>query len=651
MRRAVRWLSAAVWAAALTCVHETARAQAELQPIQFPVGNFRPAASTMAYWVTEEAKPRGHLTLDGQVLFNYESRPLVLVDTADDTRQADIIKSRLNADLLFAVGFWDRLELGLALPVTFLQEEEELQYLDREQGGDLSGGLGDLRFVPKVLLATSENETTRFSLAVPVTFPTGNEEAMLGDANFTASPMFLISFNTDVIDIGVNLGVRIREKQGFAFTDTQDNVAVGSELIGSIGPKIHVLKDRLDLVADLWGSTAFEEQDEEEFPLEALGGLRFYFADGIVANAGAGGGLTRGIGAPAFRIVAGIGYEFKEDPDPDKDGILGDDDMCPLRPEDQDGFEDANGCPDPDNDQDAIQDVKDKCPLVPEDHDGFEDEDGCPDQDNDRDRILDVDDKCPDDPEDVDKFEDGDGCPDQDNDQDGVLDPDDKCPVEPEDRDTYQDDDGCPDPDNDQDRILDQDDKCPLEPEDQDNFEDTDGCPDPDNDQDGILDARDNCPLEPELFNGYQDDDGCPDTPKKKGPVEIERGKIVAPPVFFATNDDVILEKSFPTLELVAQTFKDNPWVKKVRVEGHTDSRGSDEHNLDLSKRRAASVMKFLIQAGVAPERLESQGYGEEHPIASNDTALGRAKNRRVEFIIIEPPMKQHETRGGDAAP
>jgi OmpA-OmpF porin, OOP family len=119
--------------------------------------------------------------------------------------------------------------------------------------------------------------------------------------------------------------------------------------------------------------------------------------------------------------------------DRDGDGILDDVDLCRDKPEDKDGFEDADGCPELDNDKDGIADTLDKCPLEPEDKDSFEDADGCPDPDNDKDEILDVADKCPDQAEDKDGFEDADGCPDCDDDGDGVLEcPEalDKCPGE-----------------------------------------------------------------------------------------------------------------------------------------------------------------------------------------------------------------------------
>ncbi len=246
--------------------------------------------------------------------------------------------------------------------------------------------------------------------------------------------------------------------------------------------------------------------------------------------------------------------------------------------------------------------------------------------DLDGDGILDDVDKCPRAPEDKDDFEDQDGCPDLDNDKDNIADKIDNCPNDPEDRDNYEDDDGCPDLDNDHDGIADKIDQCPNDPEDKDNFEDDDGCPDPDNDKDGIVDADDKCPLEPGV-----PPDGCP---KKYNLVVVTEKKIeLKQTVFFDTNKATIKPVSFPLLTEVAQAMKDNPTIK-VDVEGHTDSQGNDAFNLKLSQRRAESVKKFLVGKGVAQDRMNPKGYGENVPIADNRTADGRAQNRRVEFVI-----------------
>jgi outer membrane protein OmpA-like peptidoglycan-associated protein len=275
------------------------------------------------------------------------------------------------------------------------------------------------------------------------------------------------------------------------------------------------------------------------------------------------------------------------------------------------------------------------CPAGPEDLDGFEDDDHCIDPDNDQDGILDVADRCPLNPEDKDGSEDEDGCPDPDNDHDGILDPNDKCPIEPEDQDGFKDDDGCPDPDNDQDGILDVNDHCPLNPEDKDAFEDNDGCPEVDNDKDGILDKDDKCPNEPETINGVEDEDGCPDQGKTK--VVITREKIeILEMVFFDVNKATIQTRSFNLLDQIVTVLKTNPQLTKVRIEGHTDSDGSDESNLLLSQRRTESVKQYLVDKGIDAGRLDPVGYGESRPKVPNTSKANKEKNRRVEFSIVE---------------
>jgi outer membrane protein OmpA-like peptidoglycan-associated protein len=129
-------------------------------------------------------------------------------------------------------------------------------------------------------------------------------------------------------------------------------------------------------------------------------------------------------------VWVGVTYWFGER-DGDADGIPNRTDACPDQAEDQDGFQDEDGCPDLDDDEDGIADASDKCAREAEDKDGFEDEDGCPDADNDKDGVADADDKCVDVAEDKDGFQDGDGCPDFDNDGDAVADSLDQCAETP----------------------------------------------------------------------------------------------------------------------------------------------------------------------------------------------------------------------------
>lgn len=221
-----------------------------------------------------------------------------------------------------------------------------------------------------------------------------------------------------------------------------------------------------------------------------------------------------------------------------------------------------------------------------------------------------------------------------DSDGDGILDDVDQCPLVPEDFDDFQDADGCPELDNDGDDILDVDDECPEDPEDFDLFEDEDGCPEADNDGDRILDVDDECPNQPEDFDNDRDDDGCPEEPEMEFTRVTDDRIEISEQIHFAHDSDEILPDSFPILDEIAIILDDYPTME-IRIEGHTDSSGSSRYNLQLSDRRASSVRSYLIRAGISPHRMVSVGFGEERPIASNDTDLGRAANRRVEFHII----------------
>jgi large repetitive protein len=235
---------------------------------------------------------------------------------------------------------------------------------------------------------------------------------------------------------------------------------------------------------------------------------------------------------------------------------------------------------------------------------------------------------------------------DDDRDKDGIKDVDDQCPDVPEDKDGWQDEDGCPDPDNDGDGILDKDDQCPNEPEDIDRWQDSDGCPEDDNDGDGILDEVDECPNDPEVFNGFEDEDGCPDEADKKSLVVVKRESIeINDKIFFAYDSDRILPRSYDLLDRVAEVIQEHTEIPAIFIEGHSDSDGSDEYNLALSDRRAKSVMRYLIDKGVAAGRLKAKGFGESRPIASNATEEGKAQNRRVEFRIVDAEGERPRAR------
>ncbi|MCH9683272.1 MAG: OmpA family protein, partial [Deltaproteobacteria bacterium] len=182
-------------------------------------------------------------------------------------------------------------------------------------------------------------------------------------------------------------------------------------------------------------------------------------------------------------------------------------------------------------------------------------------------------------------------------------------------------------PDTDGDGILDPDDACVDVP----GVVEYKGCPIPDTDGDGILDPEDKCVTEPETFNGFDDEDGCPD----EIPQEVKSFTGVIEGIYFDTNKDTIKAQSRAKLDKAAEVLTKFPTVK-LEISGHTDSRGKPAHNTDLSRRRAESVKLYLIEHGVDASRLQTRGAGPDEPIADNRKKSGRAKNRRIEFRVVD---------------
>jgi OOP family OmpA-OmpF porin len=144
-------------------------------------------------------------------------------------------------------------------------------------------------------------------------------------------------------------------------------------------------------------------------------------------------------------------------------------------------------------------------------------------------------------------------------------------------------------------------------------------------------------------------------------PVSIKAKKAKPPPpppkvvekieindrVVFKSGSARLKRRSFKILDQVADLLEDNPSIRLVEIQGHTDSRGSARKNLRLSQRRADTVRTHLIDRGIDGERLVAKGYGETKPVEENDSSKGRRKNRRVEFIIIDQDSGKSIAKGG----
>lgn len=322
-------------------------------------------------------------------------------------------------------------------------------------------------------------------------------------------------------------------------------------------------------------------------------------------------------------IILSLGK--KKAPDADGDGIADANDKCPGTIKGT--RTDSTGCP-VDSDQDGIADYLDQCP----DKAGTTSANGCPDKD--KDGIRDSQDKCP---ELAGKTEfsgcpdsDGDGIPDQedacpkvygkmelkgclDTDGDGIIDSDDACPDKAGSKEMI----GCPD--RDKDGVPDNRDECP----DLAGSEQSKGCPD--KDKDGVVDKDDLCPDKA----GLTQNKGCPEISD-----EIKKAlELAYTGVQFESGSDIIKKTSYAILDNIVTIMKENP-AFKLKISGHTDSQGNPDKNLELSHKRAGAVEAYIEGKGVEDNRILAKGYGSTMPLATNDTAEGRAKNRRVEFNI-----------------
>lgn len=284
--------------------------------------------------------------------------------------------------------------------------------------------------------------------------------------------------------------------------------------------------------------------------------------------------------------------------DTDKDGVADKLDKCPATPA---GISvNADGCP-VDGDKDGVPDYLDKCPTVA----GVTGLAGCPDADGDG--ITDSEDNCPD----VKGLAALNGCPDRDG--DGIKDSDDKCP----DIKGLPQLNGCPDADGD--GITDSEDRCPA----QKGPKELKGCPDTDGD--GVADIDDKCPA----VAGIIENKGCPAI--KEETIKVFEKALTG--ITFETGKDIIRKSSFPILDDVVAIMKENTEYN-IEINGHTDAVGDDAKNLDLSQRRADAVKKYIAGKGIDNARMTAKGFGETMPVADNNTAAGKAKNRRVEFKV-----------------
>ncbi|MGB5366862.1 MAG: OmpA family protein, partial [Polyangiales bacterium] len=499
----------------------------------------------------------------------------VWLDYSDDPLRingAEIVDQQMTGHLMLNIGLADRIVLYVDMPYHFMIKDSV-----GGATGIKESNLGDLYFGGRFNFFGTRDDVFQIGAQATLTINTASlasgRQSFAGQAD--QKPYLggwfelLLNFNAgDYVRIPIQAGYKIGPQRGDPAI-----LFVGNEFTYGGGVLIMLGDDHFMISAEAFGRTAanptIDMWSKNETPVEVLGGFKWLPDFGFTLGVGGSAGVTAAYGAPDWRVVALLGYTMPADtkaPDADGDGIPDELDQCPTEAEDEDGFQDKDGCPDLDNDGDGISDANDKCPDGAEDIDGFQDDDGCPDPDNDGDGILDADDQCPNDA-------------------------------------------GAPE---------------------------NNGCPDPDRDGDGVPDRIDNCPDDP----GTVENQGC----QGKQLVVIGAGKLeILEKVYFKSGSAKLQKRSWALLDNVAAVLIAHPEIKKIRVEGHTDKTGSLKYNMILSKKRANTVVRYLVGRGqVSRSRLVAQGFGPKKPLVPDAKSKEeQAMNRRVEFHIVSKKAKK----------
>ena len=537
----------------------------------FAVNRFNPAERGSDWFWAESLDLRGHNRIAIGLVGDWAYKPLVAYDAQGD-ELAPLIRHQIYAHLGASYVLGDRIRFGLSVPILAYQEGQDVVLEGTAYPSPSAGALGDVRMGADLRLFGKYGGIVTGAIGAQVHLPTGNQDNYASDGATRISPRAALAGDIGIFTYAFKTGVNVRFN-GDNFADQ----ALGSEwsMGGALG--LRLAQRKLTIGPEVWGATVFSDGAEGFFkeggtPLEGVFGAHYRLGKQWLLGAGVGPGLTRGLGAPKVRTLISL-------------------DWAPLPREE---------APLPvDTDGDGIFDPEDKCPLVPGPANDEPSKHGCP--------------EAP-----------------LDSDQDGIIDAEDACPEQAGSASDDPEKHGCPPPeDADGDGIFDDQDACPTEAGNPNDDPQKHGCPPRDNDGDGILNEQDACPDEAGVPSDEPEKHGCPQA-------KIEGGQVkILDRIEFDTSKATLRESSLPILEAVLEILREHPEIAKLRIEGHTDNRGAVWFNTNLSRKRAAAVRKWLVEAGIDSARLTSVGLGPDDPIDDNATEEGRQNNRRVEFHIV----------------
>jgi OOP family OmpA-OmpF porin len=588
-------------ALAVAVVASAASAQdASAQTPGLSLDRFDPAPAGDRMFGVPSPFVAGEFTPHFLALVDYAHDPLVLRSVSGNQSLGAVVSSQLFLHVNASLALWNRVLLNVELPLA-LSQSSDTPNVGATLTTPSKVQVGDLRLGARIRLYGDYFDAFQIAVGGYVWVPTAPSGSYVGTGDAHGLPELIVGGRADRFLWTVAAGPDIAASSNYL------GVSQGTTVTWGAGVGVLLLDNRhLQVGAEGSGAVFVDHPTKRNTNAELLGDVRFRVVDDVEIGAGAGPGLTGGIGTPDYRIVGMIGYSPEMKADRDHDGIVDGDDACPDVPGQHTSDPTTNGCPPSDRDHDGILDADDACPDEAGVADPDPEKNGCPKpKDRDGDGILDADDACPD--------------------VAGVADPDPKK-------------NGCPKPkDRDGDGVPDATDACPDIKGVATDDPATNGCP-PDTDGDGVRDDQDACPNEKGVADPDPTKNGCP-----KSVRVTDKEIVILEQVQFDTGKATIKKASDDLLEQVASVLHDHPEILRVEVQGHTDSRGAPAFNKKLSQQRADAVVKALVARGAEPARLTPKGYGPDVPIAENTTDEGRQKNRRVEFKIVDKRPKDQK--------
>ncbi len=573
---------------------------AEIPPLN--VQRFQPSFDARHTAWTDDASLGAHKRFFLRPLFHYARQPLIYeYQNGSITR---LVNNVLQAD--FMVGFtYDRFRVGVDLPIYL--------YADGD-GSPSQSGTGDVAVDTKVVLL-DEEDAPRVALRGRLGLPTSNlrDVLPLGSPVPTWELAGIIDGELGAFFLTANLGVR-----GGPAVSLEDVPVDDFFVFRTAGA--YRFDDDTSLALEIAGDIPFTKGAGRATPIEAMLDGRTRVAPDLELLAGLGWGLTSGVAAPDYRVLLGFVWSPEPVRDHDDDGIPDEQDACPDRPEDRDQEEDEDGCPE--DRGSVVIEVRDPSGATVEG------------------AVLVVDGEESAGPLTLERAS---GSVTVQARADGYLDGTLDVTIE----------------DADAGRVV----VLQLEPVPVGTIQvevvDADGAP-----LEGAtvhlgeeqvrgatvaieVPAATKLPLRvtaegfrPSQKQYVEVEPGAEQTVRvvlEKARAELKGDRIdLRESVYFDLGKSSIQERSYPLLEQVVAILKEHPELKRLRIEGHTDSRGSAASNKRLSQARAEAVKAFLVERGIAEERLEAVGYGEERPLDPAKTEEAYAKNRRVDFFVVE---------------